>query len=313
LGIWIGDYLGAMVEQNRSSLTIRKHREHLNEFAAWCDQRAIYEPTQLTHPLVERYHKELHRRRYRDKPLNPAYIGRHLIAIRRFCAWLYDTGVTSQDVAAKVKLPRRLKTIPHSILTQEEIEKIMAQADTTDILGIRNRTILELLWATGIRTGELCRLCLTDVDLQQKTVYIMASPGAQERTIPVTAAAHHWLEIYLEQARPQLLREQQNNALFLGRYGSRLSQVTLATTIHGYFKKAGVDKNGNCRIFRHTLATTMLENGADIRYLQQILGHRSLNSTQIYAKVSIRKLKEVHNQAHPTSRIGHPEVEKQDP
>ncbi|MEW6585886.1 MAG: tyrosine-type recombinase/integrase [Nitrospirota bacterium] len=298
----LGKHLAAMAQKNMSSLTIAKRRRHLRQFIAWCELRAINKPTDISHVLIERYHKDLYRRRHKDKPLNPAYIGRHLVSIRGFCAWLCESGVIPSNSAAKIRLPRRLKTIPYSILTQEEIEKILAQVDTTDVLGVRDRAIMELLWATGIRSGEICRLCLADIDLEEKTVRITAAQSPP-RIIPITTRAHQWMKIYVCQVRPQLQRQNYSNALFLGRFGPPLGPCTLNQNLHRYFQKAGIQKKGNCSIFRHTLATTMLENGADIRFVQQILGHRNLGSTQIYTKVSIRKLKEVHTQSHPTSQI----------
>lgn len=302
----VGKYLQTMANKNMSAQTIKKREQHLKRFLSWCDQRSIQEHGQVTHALIERYHKDLYRQRYKDKPLNPAYIGRHLISIRCFFAWLSNSGIMLRNPTQKIKLPKRMKTIPHQILSQEEIEKIFAQVDTADLLGVRDRAILELLWATGIRKQELCCLSLEDVNLEQKTVRISQVTG--ERIIPITSNAQKWLQTYISQARPKLLRQESLKFLFIGRYGSHLSPVTLAETVKRYLKKAGIKKTGTCRIFRHTLAIAMLENGADIRHIQEILGHTNLSSTQIYTKVSIRRLKEVHSQTHPASKLkGNPD------
>ena len=303
LGEQVYRLLAVMARRNMSPQTIDQRHRHLRRFVAWCALREIYEPDQVTHALLEHYHKELYRQRHQDKPLNPSYIGRHLISIRRFFAWLSTAGVLPRDVAQKLKLPKKIKSIPHQTLTKEEIERIFAQVDTTGPLGVRDRAILEILWATGMRPQELCNLSIEKVDLNRKTVRIVQENSARERIVPITASAHKWLEIYLSQARQQLQR-QNVQALFLGRYGPPISKVTLAERVRIYFRKAGIQKPANCSIFRNTLATVMLENGVDIRHLQQILGHANLTSTQIYTKVSIRRLKEIHLKTHPTAQTG---------
>lgn len=302
LGRQVALYLRAMAEQKDSAGTIRKRRQHLRRFLLWCEQRDLVTAQEITHTLLERYHKDLYRRRHEDKPLNPSYIARHLISLHCFFAHLAAIGTIPHNVAQKVKLPRRLKTIPYQILSQEEIEKIFAQVDTTDPLGVRDRAILALLWATGIRNRELCSLSAANVNLQRKTLTV-GSKTDSSRIVPIADSALTSLSSYLLYVRPRLVRNEGTTSLFLGRYGSPLSPITLAAILKRYFQKAAVAKPASCRIFRHTLASTMLENGADIRHIQEFLGHKNLTSTQIYTKISIRRLKEVHAQTHPASTL----------
>lgn len=296
-------YLEIMAKKGMSPGTIRKRQQHLKRFLSWCDLRSIKQACQITHTLIERYHKDLYHQRHKDKPLAPAYIGRHLVSIRCFFAYLKSSGSISYDPAQKIKLPKKMKTIPYQILSQEEIEEIFAQVDTTELLGVRDRVILEIFWATGIRLNELCRLLVEDIDIEQKTVHICSFSSRKERTVPITTSAQKWLETYLSQVRPKLVRQENQRALLVGRYGSTLNHVTVAERVKHYLKKAEIKKPGACDIFRHSLATAMLENGADIRHIQHILGHLNLSSTQIYTKVSIRKLKEVHSKTHPASEL----------
>ena len=310
-------YLTAMAADSLSVQTIAKRKQHLQRFARWCQLRAIDNAQEVTHGLIEHYHKDLFRQRKTDKPLTQAYLGRHLISIRCWFTWLSTKEFISHNPAKNIQLPRRTKTIPHYILSQQEIEKIFAQVDISDPLGVRDRAMLELLYATGIRRQELCSLNLADVNFAQKTLRIFHSKGNTERIIPVNNTSCHWLEFYLAKVRGNILQQNllcpnphnpllqldEQKALFLGRFGNRLSPITFSAIVKLYFKKAGIKKPGNCHLFRHTLATGMLENGADIRHIQQMLGHTNLSSTQIYTKVSIRKLKEIHTKTHPASEL----------
>lgn len=299
--------------------TVSKSRMHLRMFIKWCHARAIKDPALVTHTLCERYHRELFRRQHNNKPLVAAYIARHLISIRGFFAWLAKNGLLLHNPASKLKLPKKLKTLPYLVLTTEEVEKVLATVDTTDLIGARDRTLLELLWATGLRNHELLALTVSDVDLLERTLRVKNK--TKERIIPITTRAQSWLEFYLQQVRPKLARQEQipehnsaisrqeqtpqarQDALFITRYGCQISASILWEIPKHYLKRAGINKPNACKIFRHTLATMLIENGADIRYVQQILGHSNLKSTQVYAKVGIQRLKEVHAQTHPAGAL----------
>ena len=198
--------------------------------------------------------------------------------------------------ALKIDLPQQSKTLPRNTLTQEKIEKILQQPDTSTSLGIRDRAILEVLYSTAMRRAELVNLTMTDVDFSNQTIVITKGKGGKKRTTPRGKNALYWLEIYLNQVRQHLVANENKN-LFLSQYGIPLNPNSLSIIVHDYIKSIG--ERGSCHTFRHSTATIMLENGASIRHIQEILGHSSLDTTQIYTKVSIKKLKEVHDKTHP--------------
>ena len=159
--------------------------------------------------------------------------------------------------------------------------------------------MLEVLYSTGIRRLEVVKLKLTDVDLDGRTVFIFEGKGKKDRMIPIGERAVLWVRKYLAEARPRLAREPDEGFVFLTNVGEFLAANYLTEIVQKYVDKSGIGKPGSCHLFRHTMATLMLEGGADVRYVQAMLGHSQLSTTEIYTHVSIRKLKEVHDRTHP--------------
>jgi len=167
----------------------------------------------------------------------------------------------------------------------------------------RDRALMELLWSTGIRRGEVVNLELYSVDASRKTVTIVQGKGKQDRVIPVGARALWWLNYWQQEVRPQLLVNPHCKALFLALDGMEGLQANGITNMVGtYIRASGISKWGSCHLFRHAMATQMLENGADLRWIQAMLGHRSVESTQIYTQVSIKALQAVHASTHPAEQ-----------
>jgi integrase/recombinase XerD len=169
---------------------------------------------------------------------------------------------------------------------------------------VRDRAVLETLYSTGMRRMEICALALRDVDLEGGIAKVRQGKGQKDRMVPIGARAVAWIEKYLAEVRPALVASPAEPALFLTMYGAPFSKSHVTTAARAYKLLAGVEKKGACHIFRHTAATQMLENGADTRYVQALLGHEALQSTQIYTRVAIRKLKEVHTATHPSAKLG---------
>jgi len=187
------------------------------------------------------------------------------------------------------------------VLTEIEAEKVLAAVDVREPMGIRDRAILETLYSTGIRRMELIGLALTDLDTERGTLLVRQGKGKKDRMVPIGERAIAWLEKYLAEVRPELAVPPDDGTIFLTNMGEALSPNRLTQLVRGYEDAADIGKRGACHLFRHTMATLMLENGADIRFIQQMLGHVSLTSTQIYTQVSVKKLKEVHTATHPAS------------
>ena len=189
--------------------------------------------------------------------------------------------------------------MPEEALSIEQTELILSQPEINDPLGIRDRAILETFYSTGLRRSELVKLEVTDLNPERCTVRIRQGKGHKDRVIPIGQRALIWAERYLEDVRPQLLIDTGEKTLFLSSYGEAFNPDVLSRKITRYIKNADIGRKGSCHLFRHTCATHMLENGADIRYIQQLLGHEKLETTQIYTQVSIKQLQEVHARTHP--------------
>lgn len=189
------------------------------------------------------------------------------------------------------------------MLTQREVEQVLALADTTTPVGMRDRTMMEVLYATGMRRMELARLALGDIDAERGVVLIREGKGGKDRLIPMGERALHWVDRYLQEARPQLAWNQAEATVFLGREGHAMNPMWLSTTVARYVERAELGKKGGCHLFRHTMATLMLEGGADIRFIQAMLGHAELSTTQIYTQVAIRQLQKVHSSTHPGAAL----------
>ena len=194
------------------------------------------------------------------------------------------------------------KRLPQAVLTLPEVERLLAVPDVTDPLGIRDRTMLELFYSTGIRRTELCRIELPDVNTERRTLHVRLGKGKKDRVVPIGARAVHWLEHYLQAVRPRLCLDTRTQALFLTGYGGPFNPDVVSRMVAAWLAKAGLKRKGCCHILRHTCATHMLENGADIRFIQQLLGHEKLDTTAIYTEVSIKQLQEVHARCHPSAR-----------
>ena len=205
--------------------------------------------------------------------------------------------------ASELEMPRPEKRLPQDVLSLGEVQRLMAVPDVADPLGIRDRAMLELFYSTGMRRTELCRLELPDLHTERRTVHIRQGKGHKDRMVPVGGHAAYWLERYLQETRPRLCLDTRTPALFLTGYGGPFNPDVLSRMVSVWMARAGLPKKGSCHLLRHTCATHMLEGGADIRYIQQLLGHAKLDTTAIYTEVSIKQLQEVHARCHPSARL----------
>jgi integrase/recombinase XerD len=273
---------------------------YIRDFIGWADARSVTHPQHVTHSVLERYQRALHY--YRKKngaPLSIASQRAKLVPLRGLFKWLTRSGELSANPASELELPRRIRRLPAFVLSAGEAERVLAGADTGSAIGLRDRAMMEVLYSTGMRRMELARLSLSDIDFEREVVLIRLGKGNKDRMIPIGKRALHWVRQYLDRARPALAWNAQEPALFLGQYGESLSPTWLSTTVAQYVEKAQVGKHGGCHLFRHTMATLMLEGGADIRFIQAMLGHAELSTTQIYTQVAIRQLQAIHAATHP--------------
>jgi len=286
--------------RNYSEGTIRNGELYIGQFIEWLSERSVFDVSEVTKPMLERYQRVLFA--YRKKNGQPLSIaGQHvrLTTIQGFFKWLCRHDKLVANPAADLELPKIGQRLPKAILTAKEAEQVINQTDLEMPTGLRDRAILEMLYATGIRRKELSSLKLYDIDLERGTVLVRQGKGKKDRLLPLGLRAAAWVRKYIEDARSLIVIEPDERDLFLSNSGTAMSPATLGNLVHTYIKQSGIDKSGSCHLFRHAMATLMLENGADIRYVQEMLGHARLDTTQIYTHVNIQKLMEVHRLTHP--------------
>ena len=301
----IAEYCEQAAVHGFSRHTLKLKRSALRMLARWLAERGVGRPAEVTRPMLEAYQRALfHRRKAGGGPLAFSTQAQHLGAVRSFFEWLAKGNRILADPAASLRSPRESKRLPRAVLSASEAERILALPDLSAPLGLRDRAILELLYATGVRRAELCALALFDLDLERRALMVREGKGRKDRMIPTGERAALWCERYLSEARPELAREPDVGALFLSVTGLAVHPEDLSRLVSAYVRDSGVGKPGSCHLFRHTMATLMLEGGADIRYVQQMLGHVDLASTQIYTRVSLRKLEAVHAASHPGAGKG---------
>jgi len=202
----------------------------------------------------------------------------------------------------RVKLgPRLGRPLPRNILSAAEVKRVLSQPDDTKAVGLRDRSILEVLYSTGIRRLELVNLKLHDLQFDRKLIFVRQGKGKRDRYVPVGRTALQWMRTYIKKARPLLARSPEETTAFLTKHGDPLSRDHLTWIARRYIARAKLGKSGACHLFRHSMATLMHENGADIRCIQQMLGHADIRTTQIYTQVAIRTLQRVHAATHPAA------------
>jgi integrase/recombinase XerD len=294
------DFLTWSETTGATQSTIETRRQALIVFVRWAAERSLGRPQDITLPILERYqHYLFHYRKANGEPLGYVSQRSRLTPVKTFFQWLTRARYLLYNPASELQLPRPSKKLPHHVLTPPEVESILAQPDIATPQGLRDRAMLELLYSTGVRRMEVTRLKGYDVDLEAGSVMVREGKGRKDRMIPIGARACAWLTRYLIEVRPLLVVEPDTGYLFLTDYGEPINRNAAGHTARRYIEQAGFTFPGSCHLFRHAMATHMLENGADIRYIQAMLGHAKLTTTEIYTQVSILKLKEIHTATHP--------------
>jgi integrase/recombinase XerD len=288
-----------------SERTVTNRAEYLGAFAAWCEERGVLRPSEVTKPILERYQRWLYRyRKPNGQPLSFRSQFARLAPLRAFFRWLAKQNLILYNPASELELPKLEKRLPKHVLSAGEAELVLNQADIQDPLGVRNRAILETLYSTGMRRMELIGLKLFDLDAERGTIMVRQGKGRKDRMIPIGDRAVAWIDKYLADVRPSLVVGPDEGVLFLTNLGEAFTPNRLTQLVRDHVDAANLGKRGACHLFRHTMATLMLEGGADIRFIQEMLGHAELSTTQIYTQVSIRKLKAIHTATHPAAQPG---------
>ena len=283
-----------------SPRTIDNRRGQLSALVDWLAERGVTRPVEVTRPMLERYQRWLfHYRKADGEPLSFRSQSQRLLPVRAFFRWAARSHHVLYNPASEIDLPKVERRLPKPALTASEAEQVLAQPDLDDPLGVRDRAMLEVLYSTGIRRSELAHLAVFDLDAERYTLLVRQGKGRKDRMVPIGERAVTWVSRYLADTRPTLAVEPDDGTMFLTADGTEFSPDRLTQIARRYVTKSEVPKSGACHLFRHTCATLMLEGGADIRYIQALLGHAELSTTQIYAQVSIRALQVVHSATHP--------------
>jgi integrase/recombinase XerD len=295
--------------------TIKSWGGCLINFSRWCAERSINRPQDATQAVLERYRQYVNSsKRIKDgQPVSYGFKNNRLAAVRGFFRWLAKSRQIVYNPAADLELPRKQSHLPRQVLSIAEVERVLNAVDLKDFIGLRDRAIMEVLYSTGIRRAELCRLQIHEIDINKGWLRVQQGKYSKDRVVPIGERALLWLEKYLTELRPLLVWRDNNEYLFLTKEGKPLHPRHLTRVLHEHVKKAAVGKGGSCHIFRHTMATLMLEGGADIRFIQEMLGHASLDTTKIYTKVAIGKLKKVHEKTHPGAFLPDAQEAKSEP
>ena len=283
-----------------SPRTIAAQQHAIGRFIHWCDERGLSRPQDITRPILERYQRFVyHYRKHNGQPLVVSAQLNLILPLQAWFKWLTKQNHILYNPAADLDLPTRPKALPKGLLTVSQIEEVLNTCDVTKLEGIRMRAMLEVLYSTGIRRFELAGLKLFDVDIERGALMVRLGKGAKDRLVPIGDRACAWVNKYLHEVRPEMATSHDGYILFLDDEGSAYDPGRLGDQVRKQLNLAGVTHAGSCHLFRVACATHMLENGADIRYIQALLGHAKLDTTQIYTQVSLTKLKEVHNATHP--------------
>ncbi len=287
----------------QSDHTIRMTEHYLSSFAGFLENETVKEIEDITEEVMEEYQQELafyitHKGTLLELSSQAFILGK----IKGFTKWLKEKDYLLTDPSENIKLPKTPKRLPKANLNPEEIQTLIKSPDTQTNLGYRDRVLLELLYETAIRRAEIGDIILTDLDLNDGYIHIKGK-GNKERVVPVSVRVCGLIKNYILSVRPAFLPKKGKDPghLFLSSRSRKMNDRTILDIVKRQAKRAGIEKRVTTHTFRHCCATHMLKNGAPIRHLQEMLGHESLESTQIYTHVTINDLKEAHQKYHPGS------------
>ncbi len=297
------------LERNVSPYTIRNYTtdlcgsEKVKGFFTFLKEKGINSPGEVDRQVLRGYMGYLV-----EQGIVKASIARKLSAIRSFYRYLVREGILAASPIEKTSSPKLDKRLP-SFLTLDEVERLLNTPDLSTPQGKRDRALLELLYASGLRVSELVGLDLREVNFDTNEIRVWGK-GSKERVVLMGKPASEAVSNYLEQGRPKLLGEKKTNALFINRYGQRIPERRVQKILEDYAAKAGIEKRVHPHILRHTFATHLLDGGADLRVVQELLGHARLSSTQIYTHVTKSQARKVYLAAHPMAKEKDDEPEK---
>jgi integrase/recombinase XerD len=293
-------YANALIALGRSRYTVRSARSALKELTAFLKTLEVTRIEQLDHDTLMHYREELAwRLTPKATPLSARSQAELLGHLRAFCRWLVAQDWLVADPSKKIPNPKKPQQLPKAILEPREIEKLLAQPDMTTALGFRDRVILEVLYATAMRREEVAAILLDDVDTESGYIVIRQGKGRKDRVVPIGAQVGQLIESYVAGVRAEWTGSGGDPQLIVNRSGHKLGPNAIWRVVRKYAAAAQIKKPVSTHTFRHSCATHMLRAGAPIRHIQELLGHASLETTQVYTRITINDLKAIHCRYHP--------------
>jgi len=304
LRVTMASYLEALAVLQQAVSTAKAQASMLLRFSRWCEDRGLSGPGEVTVDLLERYQRHLfYVRKETGEPLSAPSQHHHLTALKGYFRWCVRQRLVTANPAADLQLPKLGRRLPRYCLTVAEVEKVLGQPRVGTTYGLRDRAMLELLWAGALRRSEVLHLTMHDVRFAEGTVFVSQGKGKKDRVVPISPRCLGWVRRYLDEARPRLWVAPETGRLFLSDTGHEVSPDVFTQRVRKYLDEAGVTAKGSCHLFRHASATALLEGGADVRFVQEYLGHAKLDTTQVYTHVTLTKLKAVYEACHPGARV----------
>ena len=304
LALHLARFVEWMQAQGWSKRTIESYEANVRFFLDFLSaETSVAGLAEIDSKLLHAYQQYLYNQKLKSgKRLSLSSQHTRLVAVRGFFRFLHHTDVLLFDPSADLVLPKKPKQLPRGVMSEQQVEKLLDQPDVATPLGFRDRTLLEVLYATGIRNTELRNLALYDLDLPNLRLTVRQGKNAKDRVVPLGEIAADYLKEYLQMVRPQLCKSPQQQLLCVSKHGKQITQANLVWIIRKYVKQAGLT-GFTPHSLRHSCATHMLRGGADLRYVQEMLGHASVATTQLYTKVEVKDLQAMHRKCHPRERM----------
>jgi integrase/recombinase XerD len=292
--LFLKEYLAYLkLERNLSENTLLSYKNDITTFLSFLSNYRVSDPSNISSDKITAFFKTL-----KNLGLTNTSAARYFSSIKGFFSYLIKNHYIVKNPIEKINAPKLSKKLP-AVLNINDIEKILSAPNVNDTLGLRDKAILELLYACGTRVSELISLKLSDLFLQDEVIRVLGK-GSKERLIPIGSSAIKWVNHYIKNSRSLLMKiSKSENHVFLNSRGSKLSRMGIWKIIDRYVKEAGIKKEVHPHTFRHSFATHLLEGGADLRAVQKMLGHADISTTQIYTHIDRDYIKQVHKQFHP--------------
>jgi len=294
LNQFLKEYLAYLkFEKNLSPHSVNSYESDISKFLTHLSDAGISDLNEIKSNDISEYFEIL-----RDLGISSSTSARYLSAIKGFFKYLSSQEYIEKDPAEILSARITERKLP-TVLSFEEINKIIEAPDTSKILGIRDRAILELFYSCGLRVSELINLKISDLYFDDEVIRVLGK-GSKQRIIPIGSSAVEWITEYLKKVRPSLEKKlKSENIIFLNKRGTKLSRMGIWKIVDRYVKEAGIEKEFHPHTFRHSFATHLLEGGADLRAVQEMLGHADISTTQIYTHIDKDFIKQIHRDYHP--------------